>query len=581
MKNFDGLSLHANLAESLKAMKYDTPTPVQAQCIPLAMDGRDIMGSAQTGTGKTAAFAIPLIDSLMNNTKGSALVLTPTRELGKQVMDIMHQLLGRNSGINTAFLIGGDSMSKQINQIRKNPRLIVGTPGRINDHLERGSLKLDHTRFLVLDETDRMLDMGFSVQLDRINKYLPKERQTLMFSATMPSNIMQMASKYLKNPERISVGSTVEPAKNIKQEVIKVGQEQKYDELMRQLETRAGTVVMFVKTKYGTERMAKRLKNDGFKADALHGDLKQSRRSRVVQNFRDMKFQILVATDVAARGLDIPHIEHVINYDLPQVPEDFIHRIGRTARAGAKGEAISFVSPQEARKWLAIEQLMDPTMKGAAMPDKRSAKPRSGSYKGRPTRGQKPFGKKPFGRDDDRHDGKKPFSKSKKSVGNKPFKKRDDREDRNESGQRSDKPFGKKPFGKKPFRKDGEHDGKPQDGRGFANKKTGFKKKRPEDNSAESGSFDGRKDKKRNDRRDDHKEGGKPFTKKSGAGKKPFGTSNKPTNGASKKHGAKKSGFKGKPSAGGGKKFGGSTNGGPNKARPATGGGKRPRTRSA
>lgn len=575
MENFDGLSLHPNLVESLQIMKYDKPTPVQAQCIPLAMDGRDIMGSAQTGTGKTAAFAIPLVDSLMNNPKGSALVLTPTRELGKQVMDIMQQLLGRNSGISTAFLIGGDSMSKQINQIRKNPRLVVGTPGRINDHLERGSLKLDHTRFLVLDETDRMLDMGFSVQLDRINKYLPSERQTLMFSATMPSNIMQMAAKYLKNPERISVGSTIEPAKNIKQEVVKVKQEQKYEALQEILETRAGSIVMFVKTKYGTERMAKRLKNDGFVADALHGDLKQSRRSRVVQNFRDMKFQILVATDVAARGLDIPHIEHVINYDLPQVPEDFIHRIGRTARAGAKGEAISFVSPQEAYQWLAIEQLMDPTMKGAAMPNRKAAKPRSGAYKGRPTRGKKPFGKKPFDRDDDRRDGKKPFSKSKKPFGKKPFRKEGNRDE-----QRSDKPYGKKPFAKKPFRKEGDRNDKPQDGRGFANKKTGFKPKA----KPEGGSFEGRK------------EGGKPFTKKSGAktgaknggGKKPFGTSNKPTNGASKKHGAKKSGFKGRPasasggfkgksSTGGGKKF----SGGPNKARPATGGGKRPRTRTA
>lgn len=410
MKNFDGLSLHPKLCKSLKAMKYDTPTPIQAQCIPLALDGRDVMGSAQTGTGKTAAFAIPLVNNLMNDANISALVLTPTRELGKQVMDIMHQLLGRESNINTAFLIGGDAMSKQLKQIQKKPRLIVGTPGRINDHLERGSLKLEHTRFLVLDEMDRMLDMGFSVQLDRINKHLPKKRQTLMFSATMPKSIMKVAQQYLKNPERIAVGSTIQPAKNIKQEVIKVGQEHKYDELLRQLETRAGTIVMFVKTKYGTERMAKRLKKDGYEADALHGDLKQSRRARVVQNFRDMKFQILVATDVAARGLDIPHIEHVINYDLPQVPEDFIHRIGRTARAGAKGEAVSFVSPQEARKWFAIEQLLDPNMKGASMPDKGAVKPRKGS-KGRnkSKNGKKPFAKK---------------TEAKKSAGKKPFGKK-------------------------------------------------------------------------------------------------------------------------------------------------------------
>lgn len=571
MKNFDGLSLHPILKDSLIEMKYDTPTPIQAQCIPLALEGRDVMGSAQTGTGKTAAFAIPVVENLLNNDEGTALVLTPTRELGKQVMEIMRQLLGRNSGINTAFLIGGDSMSKQINQIRKKPRLVVGTPGRINDHLERGSLKLDKAGFLVLDEMDRMLDMGFSVQLDRIFKFLPKERQTLMFSATLPDDIMKMAQRHLHNPERIAVGSTIEPSKNITQEVINVGQEQKYDELMRQLETRSGTVVMFVKTKYGTERMAKRLKNDGFSADALHGDLKQSRRDRVVQNFRDMKFQILVATDVAARGLDIPHIEHVVNYDLPQVPEDFIHRIGRTGRAGAKGEAISFVSPQEARKWFAIEQLMDPTMKGASMPNKGSAKPRKGSYKGRPTRGKKPFGKKPFGRDEERRDGKKPFSKSKKSVGKKPFKKRDDRDgnaernDRNDRGERNDR---NRENGKKTF------NSKSPQGRGFANKKTGFKKKQTEGGASEGRSFDGRKD-----NREERKEGGKkpfgkkPFSKKTsgkaGAGKKPFGTSNKPTNSAAKKHGGKKHSIKK------------GENKGTHKARKSAKSGNRPRTRSA
>lgn len=598
MKNFDGLSLHPTLTNSLKVMKYDIPTPIQAQCIPLALDGRDVMGSAQTGTGKTAAFAIPVIDSLLNNSRGSALILTPTRELGKQVMDIMHQLLGRDSGINTAFLIGGDSMSKQINQIRKNPRLIVGTPGRINDHLERGSLKLQDTGFLVLDEMDRMLDMGFSVQLDRIFKYLPNKRQTLMFSATLPGNIVKMAQQHLNNPERIAVGSTIEPAKNIKQEIIKVPQEQKYDALLNLLETRSGTIVMFVKTKFGTERMAKRLKNDGFDADALHGDLKQSRRDRVVQNFRDMKFQILVATDVAARGLDIPHIEHVVNFDLPQVPEDFIHRIGRTARAGAKGEAISFVSPQEARKWFAIEQLMDPTMKGASMPDKGSARPRKGKRNDGPTRGKKPFGKKPFGRSDDQRDSArsdKPFAK--KPFGKKPSKKSfDDRDD-----QRNDKPYGKKPFvkfydsrdeergekpfvkkhfGKKPFRKDGENDSQSQDGRGFANKKTGFKPK----HKTEGKSSEGRKDYKRDDRKDDRQEGGKsygkkPFAKKT-SGKKPFGTSNKPTNSASKKKGGKNgtSNFKGKPSTGG---FKGKSSAGGKKSYSASGGGNKPRTRAA
>ena len=365
MKNFDGFGLSPALAQSLARMKYDTPTPIQAQAIPLALKGRDIMGSAQTGTGKTAAFAIPLVQRLLTNPNGSALVLTPTRELGKQIMDIMHQLLGPKSPIKTAFIIGGEGMGKQFDQLRARPRLIVGTPGRINDHLERKSMKLDDTDFLVLDETDRMLDMGFSVQLDRIFKYLPEQRQTLMFSATLPPNIIKLSQNYLNNPERIAVGSTITPAKNIKQDIVRVDEDQKYAELVRQLEERTGSVIIFVKTKYATERLAKRLNKEPLlfedsKADAIHGDLKQNKRERVIQSFRECKFRILVATDVVARGLDIPHIEHVINYDLPQVPEDYIHRVGRTARAGAEGSALCLLTPQDGRKWHAIQLLMNP-----------------------------------------------------------------------------------------------------------------------------------------------------------------------------------------------------------------------------
>lgn len=537
MKNFDGLSLNPILSKSLAQMKYDTPTPIQAKAIPLALDGRDIMGSAQTGTGKTAAFAIPLVEGLLNHTHGNALVLTPTRELGKQVLGIIHDLLGRDSGINTAFLIGGDSMQKQNNQLNRKPRLIVATPGRLNDHLERGNVDLSQTKFLVLDETDRMLDMGFSVQLDRIFKYMPKKRQTLMFSATLPKNIMEMSKRYLTNPERIAVGSTIAPAKNIKQEVIRVAQEQKYDELMRVLETRAGTVVIFVKTKYGTERMAKRLRNDGFEADALHGDLKQSRRDRVLGNFRDMKFQILVATDVAARGLDIPHIQHVVNFDLPQVPEDFIHRIGRTARAGAEGEAISFVSPQEGSKWHAIEMLMDPTMKGSSMPNKGAAKRRKSSGKS--------FDKK---------------KGTKKNTGK-------------YAGKNNGKPASKKSYGKKSDRSDDRRDDKP-----FSKTKKGGK------------SYGGKKRFEKsddNDQRSNKKSNGKPARKSYGGKKRTNESSSddrRDGNGFAKRK-SNGGGFKGKGAGNGGKSFG--PKGGkkfgnrPNKARPASGGGKRPKTRAA
>lgn len=360
MKNFEGLGLSPALGQSLARMKYTTPTPIQAQAIPLALEGHDIMGTAQTGTGKTAAFAIPLVEHLLNNPQDAALVLTPTRELGKQIMEIMHQLLGPNSPIKTAFIIGGEPMGKQFNQLRAKPRLIVGTPGRINDHLERGSMKLHHTNFLVLDETDRMLDMGFSIQLERIFKYLPEKRQTLMFSATLPKNILKLSEKYLSNPKRVAVGETNVIAQNIKQDVLRIEQDKKYEALMTQLYERNGSVIVFVKTKFGADKMAKNLRRDGFQSEALHGDLRQNKRDSVMQNFRKQNFRVLIATDIAARGLDVPHIEHVINYDLPQVAEDFIHRMGRTARAGAQGSAISFVSNQDGRKWHAIERLLNP-----------------------------------------------------------------------------------------------------------------------------------------------------------------------------------------------------------------------------
>lgn len=360
MKNFEGFGLSPALSKSLAHMKYKTPTPIQAQAIPLALEGHDIMGSAQTGTGKTAAFAIPLIEKLLTNPRGSALVLTPTRELGKQIMEIMHQLLGPKSNIKTAFIIGGEPMGKQLGQLRARPRLIVGTPGRVNDHLERGSMDLSDAEFLVLDETDRMLDMGFTVQLEKIFKHMPEKRQTLMFSATLPKNIVKMSEKYLNHPKRVSVGQTNVVAKNIEQEVIRIEQDKKYKELMLQLEERSGSIIVFVKTKYNADKMAKNLRRDGFTSEALHGDLRQNKRDKVMQNFHKMNFRVLVATDIAARGLDVPHIEHVINYDLPQVAEDFIHRMGRTARAGAKGSAISFVSNQDGRKWHAIERLLNP-----------------------------------------------------------------------------------------------------------------------------------------------------------------------------------------------------------------------------
>ena len=363
MENFHQLNLPEALQHTLQNMKFEKPTPIQAQAIPLALEGRDILGSAQTGTGKTGAFGIPIIAKLITDPHSRALIMTPTRELAAQVATQMQLMLGKRSKIKSALLIGGDPMPKQLQQLRHRPRLIIGTPGRIHDHLRRKSLVLEDVDFLVLDETDRMLDMGFTIQIESILEFISDERQTMLFSATLPKNIMNIAKKYMQDPVRVSVDQDSSPAKNVQQNIIHVKEADKYNSFLQELENREGTIIIFMKTKYSTEKMATRLVKEGFEAAAIHGDLRQNKRDRVIANFRKMKFRILVATDVAARGLDIPHIEHVINYDLPQCAEDYIHRIGRTARAGAHGEAVSFVSPADKGKWRAIAILLDPSQK--------------------------------------------------------------------------------------------------------------------------------------------------------------------------------------------------------------------------
>ncbi len=377
-KDFTIFGLPPKLLQALARMQFTTPTPIQELTIPFALEGRDILGSAQTGTGKTGAFGIPLIAKLMEHAESAALIMTPTRELATQVMAAVQQLIPVQN-IPTALLIGGEAMPKQFRQLQRHPRLIVGTPGRINDHLARGSLKLNNVRYLVLDETDRMLDMGFGVQIDKIVGFLPKERQTMLFSATLPAGIIKLSNKYLTNPQRVSAGSTTAVAPNIQQELIHTSDAEKHGKLLEQLANHKGAAIIFVKTKYGTEKLADKLTRLDYKADALHGDLKQSRRDRVVQSFRDKKFHILVATDVAARGLDVPHIELVINYDMPQCPEDYIHRIGRTARAGASGKAINLLTPADRAKWNAIHRLMNPNASRAEYaPQPRSSERRGG-----------------------------------------------------------------------------------------------------------------------------------------------------------------------------------------------------------
>lgn len=352
------------LGATLAHMKYTTPTPVQMQAIPAALKGKDVLGSAQTGTGKTGAFLIPVIAKMMKDPHSSCLVMTPTRELASQILVVARQMLHTNTTIKTALLIGGESMGRQRAQIAGRPRLVIGTPGRINDHLRSRSNIFATTSMLVLDEADRMLDMGFTPQINEVIKHITTpNRQTLMFSATFPKEIIAFTKTYMNDPIRVTIEPERTSAANIIHETREVNEKTRYEDLMDELYNRKGSIIVFVKTKHGSDRLTKRLKDDGHQVDVIHGGLTQAKRDRAIQGFRNKKTRIMIATDVAARGLDVPHIEHVINYDLPQVAEDYVHRIGRTARNGAEGRALSFLMPSERGKWNAIQRLLNPGQK--------------------------------------------------------------------------------------------------------------------------------------------------------------------------------------------------------------------------
>ena len=408
--DFNELPIDNKLKNSIKFADFKTPTPIQSKSIPISLMGKDILGTAQTGTGKTLAFTIPMINKLILDKNAMALIICPTRELASQVMQTVLKLNVREIGIGNALLIGGEGMQKQLKKLKKRARIIVGTPGRINDHLKRQSLNLSKVSYLVLDETDRMLDMGFTPQIELILKFIPKQHQTLLFSATLPNNILRISEKYLNNPERIAVGSLSTPIEKIKQETFQITQDKKYHELINQLVERNGSILVFVKTKHGADKIVKRLKYDGHSADAIHGNLRQSKRERVINNFRNGKSRILIATDVAARGLDIPLIQHVINYDLPQVPEDYIHRIGRTGRAGKEGSALTFLTPSDRSMWNSISRLINPDFKISKESQSRNLK-----------------GKKRF---------KAKFNKEKKFKDKKKFFKKDDSRKSNFKGKK-------------------------------------------------------------------------------------------------------------------------------------------------
>ncbi len=353
---FEKFNLDPFLLEKLSKQQITSPTKIQDEAIPVALSKKDILGSAETGSGKTLAFGLPIVHMLHDSPDKKAVIIAPTRELAEQIAQNMQRLIPNRMSI--ALLIGGSSMHKQLQQLRGNPQIVIGTPGRMIDHLQRKKLRLDDTSILVLDETDRMLDMGFTEQINELVRETPDDRQTLLFSATVPRAIAATAKQFLVDPVRIKVGETTKPSDNITQIFMNIDQKHKLNTLFDECHKREGSIIIFVKTKRGADQLTQQLQRDKLKADTIHGDLRHGKRQRVIRSFHQQRFRILVATDVAARGLDIPHIEHVINYDLPQCPEDYVHRIGRTARGGRKGEALTFVSQSDQFKLRAIKRFI-------------------------------------------------------------------------------------------------------------------------------------------------------------------------------------------------------------------------------
>jgi ATP-dependent RNA helicase RhlE len=357
---FEDFSIDPRCLRVLKGQRITEPTPVQAQAIPAALEGNDVIAVAQTGTGKTLAFGLPALTQLAEGKRGRTrmLVLTPTRELAVQVHSVL-ETMGRPLGLRAAAVYGGVGMEPQTRALRKGVDIVVACPGRLLDHMNRRNARLDGLQMLVLDEADHMLDMGFLPDIKRILSALPKERQTMMFSATFPKEIEHLAKDFQRDPVRVKIGRTASPVEAVRQGVYTVEQRGKQDLLTMLLkEQNVESALIFLRTKYRTDRLAKALDKAGLKAQAIHGGRTQGQRQRTLDGFRKGRFRILVATDVAARGLDIHGITHVINYDIPMSPDDYIHRIGRTARASAEGDAITFVCPEEGQALGAIERAL-------------------------------------------------------------------------------------------------------------------------------------------------------------------------------------------------------------------------------
>jgi ATP-dependent RNA helicase RhlE len=337
-------------------MKFKVPTPIQLKAIPLALEGKDIVGIAQTGTGKTHSFAIPMVQRLVQK-KGIGLVLAPTRELAIQI-DEAFQEITRVFGMKTACLIGGAPMPPQVQALRRDPQVVIATPGRLIDHMSQWNFLPDSVVMLVLDEADRMLDMGFAPQITKILRFLPKERQTMLFSATIPKEIMEIASKYMKLPVSVEIAPSGTTAEHVTQELFIVKKETKLKLLSKLLAQYHGSVLLFSRTKHNARKIMMSIRNLGYSASEMHSNRSLSQRREALDGFKSGRYKVLVATDIAARGIDVTGIELVVNYDLPEDAENYVHRIGRTARAGSRGHAISFATPDQRSDVRDIERII-------------------------------------------------------------------------------------------------------------------------------------------------------------------------------------------------------------------------------
>jgi ATP-dependent RNA helicase RhlE len=379
---FSEMMISPYMKERLDAARFTTPTPVQAAAIPQALEGKDVLATAQTGTGKTLAFLIPVIEKLLKDkTPGiAALVLVPTRELAMQVVDQYNALRGKLL-LPAALVVGGLSEGAQLQAIRKGARLVVATPGRLEDYLDRRLFHFNALRILILDEADRMLDMGFLPAIKRIVSILPKERQTMCFSATMEGDMTRIVKDYLRNAVRLSFGSTSKPNENVRVQAFEVATDRKQEMLQRLLTKEKGKCLVFARTKRGTERIAENLNRKGFSAAMIHGDRSQSQRTTALAGFQQGRFRVLVATDLASRGIHVQDIAHVINYDLPEVAENFIHRVGRTGRNGGRGVASTLFVKEQRSELFQLERSLGIKMERlradetASLPEKQERLP--------------------------------------------------------------------------------------------------------------------------------------------------------------------------------------------------------------